>query len=142
MYIAYGKLKSLVLKDLQFSRTLYQNVNKGIPLVVQWLGLNDVTVRALGSTPGGGTKILHASAKKVSSLRGRGTLEADYADLGEPSIQVLLPSLPSVAEFQFSSVAQSCLTLCNPMNRSMPGLPVHHQLPEVSCFFCGLRLVI
>ena len=31
--------------------------------------------------------------------------------------------------FQFSSVAQSCPTLCNPMNRSMPGLPVHHQFP-------------
>ena len=31
---------------------------------------------------------------------------------------------------QFSSVAQSCLTLCDPMNRSMPGLLVHHQLPE------------
>ena len=31
---------------------------------------------------------------------------------------------------QFSSVAQSCLTLYDPMNRSMPGLPVHHQLPE------------
>ena len=31
---------------------------------------------------------------------------------------------------QFSSVAQSCLTHCDPMNRSMPGLPVHHQLPE------------
>ena len=31
---------------------------------------------------------------------------------------------------QFSSVAQSCMTLCNPMNRSTPGLPVHHQLPE------------
>ena len=31
---------------------------------------------------------------------------------------------------QFSSVAQSCPTLCNPMNRSTPGLPVHHQLPE------------
>ena len=30
---------------------------------------------------------------------------------------------------QFSSVAQSCLTLCHPMNRSMPGLPVIHQLP-------------
>ena len=30
----------------------------------------------------------------------------------------------------FSSVAQSCPTLCNPMNRSTPGLPVHHQLPE------------
>ena len=32
--------------------------------------------------------------------------------------------------FQFSSVAQSCLTLCDPMNCSTPGLPVHHQLPE------------
>ena len=31
---------------------------------------------------------------------------------------------------QFSSVAQSCPTFCNPMNRSTPGLPVHHQLPE------------
>ena len=30
---------------------------------------------------------------------------------------------------QFSSV-QSCLTLCDPMNRSTPGLPVHHQIPE------------
>ena len=31
---------------------------------------------------------------------------------------------------QFSSVAQLCLILCDPMNRSTPGLPVHHQLPE------------
>ena len=31
---------------------------------------------------------------------------------------------------QFSSVAQSCRTLCDPMNHSTPGLPVHHQLPE------------
>ena len=31
---------------------------------------------------------------------------------------------------QSSSVAQSCPTLCDPMNRSTPGLPVHHQLPE------------
>ena len=31
---------------------------------------------------------------------------------------------------QLSSVTQSCLTLCDPRNRSMPGLPVHHQLPE------------
>ena len=33
-------------------------------------------------------------------------------------------------EVQFSSVAQSCPTLCDPMNRSTPGLPVHHQFPE------------
>ena len=31
---------------------------------------------------------------------------------------------------QFSSVAQSCPTLCDPINCSTPGLPVHHQLPE------------
>ena len=31
---------------------------------------------------------------------------------------------------QFSSVAQSCPTLCDPMNRSTPGLPVHHHLPD------------
>ena len=32
--------------------------------------------------------------------------------------------------FQFSSVAQLCPTICDPMNRSTPGLPVYHQLPE------------
>ena len=35
-----------------------------------------------------------------------------------------------IKELQFSSVTQSCPTLCDPMNGSMPGLPVHHQLPE------------
>ena len=36
----------------------------------------------------------------------------------------------TLASVQFSSVAQSCSTLCNPLNRSTPGLPVHQQLPE------------
>jgi len=36
----------------------------------------------------------------------------------------------SFCKYQFSSVAQSCPTLCNSMNCSMPGLPVHHQLLE------------
>ena len=35
-----------------------------------------------------------------------------------------------ISSVQFSSVTQSCLTLCNPMNHSTPGLPVHHQLVE------------
>ena len=50
---------------------------------------------------------------------------------------LLLPSIfPSIRVFSnesalhVSSVAQSCPTLCNPMNCSMPGLPVHHQLLE------------
>ena len=38
--------------------------------------------------------------------------------------------LHSFSSVQFSSVAQSCPTHCDPMNRSMPGPPIHHQLPE------------
>ena len=36
----------------------------------------------------------------------------------------------NVSSVQISSVTQSCPTLCNPMNHNMPGLPLHHQLPE------------
>ena len=38
--------------------------------------------------------------------------------------------LITFSSVQFNSVAQSCLTPCNPMNRSTAGLHVHHQLPE------------
>ena len=62
-------------------------------------------------------------------------------DLPNPGIEPRSPalqanSLPAepqgkpINSVQFSSVAQSCLTLCDPMNRSTPGLPVHHQLME------------
>ena len=40
--------------------------------------------------------------------------------------------LNKIRSDQIRSVAQSCPTLCDPMNRSMPGLPVHHQLPELA----------
>ena len=40
------------------------------------------------------------------------------------------PNIWGKMVYSFSSVAQSCLTLCDPMNLSTPGLPVHHQLPE------------
>ena len=41
-----------------------------------------------------------------------------------------LPQNRYYCSVQFSSVAQSCPTLCDPMNRSTPSLPVHHQLQE------------
>ena len=47
----------------------------------------------------------------------------------DTTIQLLSCSIKAA---QFSSVAQSCLTLCDPMNHSTPGLPVHHQLPEIT----------
>ena len=46
---------------------------------------------------------------------------------------LLLPSIfPSISSVQFSTVAQSCPFLCNPIDCSMPGFPVHHQLPELT----------
>ena len=59
------------------------------------------------------------------------------AQATNPRSELQADSLPSdppgksnIIIFQFSSVAQSCPTLCDPMNHSTPGLPVHHQLPE------------
>ena len=65
-------------------------------------------------------------------------------DLPEPAVTPASPVSPSLAGrlftteppgnpfnyFQFSSVAQSCPTFCDPMDHSMPGLTVHLQLPE------------
>ena len=54
-----------------------------------------------------------------------------YHFLTRDVIHILcLPFIVGLTSVQFSSVAQSCPTLCNLMNRSTPGLPVHHQLPE------------
>ena len=47
-----------------------------------------------------------------------------------PQYSYLKNSVDRGASVQFSSFAQSCPTLCDPMNRSTPGLPVHHELPE------------
>ena len=49
---------------------------------------------------------------------------------GENFDLLLLKSVLMICLVQLSSVTQSCPTLCDPMNRSTPGLPVHHQLPE------------
>ena len=49
---------------------------------------------------------------------------------GEISPTSDMEMIPMKILVQFSSVTQSCLTLCDPMNRSMPGLSVHHQLLE------------
>ena len=57
----------------------------------------------------------------------------DAWDVIEKVITLLPHMVPlgfPVGSDQIRSVTQSCPTLCDPMNRSMPGLPVHHQLPE------------
>ena len=47
-----------------------------------------------------------------------------------------------ISSVQFSSVTQSCLTLCDPTNGSMPSLPVRHQLPEFKSKWVNLNLFI
>ena len=54
----------------------------------------------------------------------------NFAQRWDNLVQKLEKSSAQVSDNQFSSVTQSCPTLCDPMNRSTPGLPVHHQLPE------------
>ena len=55
------------------------------------------------------------------------SLFSTFTNLNTTTASTVL-SLPPLV--QFSLVAQSCPTLCNPMDHSTPGLPVHHQLPE------------
>ena len=50
-----------------------------------------------------------------------------YPEKNHSSKRHMYPNIHSV---QFSSVTQSCLPLCNPMDCSTPGFPVHHNLPE------------
>ena len=69
-----------------------------------------------------------------SSLVGYSPWGLKESDMTERLIHTILTAAggwrPQGGSVQFSSVAQSCLTLCNFMNRSTPGLPVHHHLPE------------
>ena len=66
----------------------------------------------------------------LENSRERGAWGAIVHRVAKSQIQLSDWHFHFTLKFQFSSVAQSCLTLCDPMNRSLPGLPVHHQLPE------------
>ena len=49
---------------------------------------------------------------------------------------------PGGLQSQFSSVAQSCPTLCDPMDYSMSGLPDHHQLPEFTQTHVHIEIIV
>ena len=68
-----------------------------------------------------GYKLVQPLWKTVCRFLRKLNIELPY----DPAIPLL-----GISTVEFSSVAQSCLTLCDPMNRSTPGLPVHYQLPE------------
>ena len=55
-----------------------------------------------------------------------------YKRKSERSREKLRVGLTDTNSVEFSSVTQLCLTLCNPMDCSTPGLPVHHKLPKLT----------
>ena len=98
-----------------------------------------------------GLKIRHSKSKDITSgpitswqidgetmeimtdfILGGSKITADGDCSHEIKRRLLLGRKAVTNLVQFSSVAQSCPTLCDPMNRSTPGLPVHHQLPEIT----------
>ena len=77
-------------------------------------------------------------------------------DIPDPGIETAPPASPTLqadclllhhlgspkGPSQFSSVTQSCPTLCHPMDCSRPGLPVHHQLPEFESLMPSSHLIL
>ena len=66
---------------------------------------------------------------EISALNIHATL---WFKLGVIAFEPVDPVQARLNWLQFSSVVQSCPTLCNPVDCSTPGLPVHHQLPELA----------
>ena len=73
--------------------------------------------------------ICYTSIKK-DGLEQNLSMSLSHRNVSSQEKFIQLDYLLTGKSVQFSSVAQSCLTLCNPMNCSTPGLPVHHQLPD------------
>ena len=76
------------------------------------------------------TTLMAESEEELKSLLMKVKVESEKVGLKLNIQKTKIMASGPISSVQFSSVAQLCRTLCNPMNRSMPGLPVHHQLPE------------
>ena len=76
------------------------------------------------------TILLAESKEELKSLLMKVKEESKNAGLKLNNQETKIMATGLISSVQFSSVTQSCLTLCDPMNRSTPGLPVHNQLPE------------
>ena len=100
------------------------NYSGGVPQTLCQTNPDNLNIAAIGRND-------PCSHKLTSSIQiGQGMLLSytlEISCLSLPDLALVFALVPSV---QFISVTQSCPTLCDPMNRSTSGLPVHHQLPE------------
>ena len=76
------------------------------------------------------TTLMAESEEELNSLLMKVKVESEKVGLKLNIQKTKIMESGPISSVQFSSFAQSCPALCDPMNRSTPGLPVHHQLPE------------
>ena len=76
------------------------------------------------------TTLMAESEEELKSLLMKVQEESEKVGLKLNIQKTKIMESGPISSVQFSSFAQSCPALCDPMNRSTPGLPVHHQLPE------------
>ena len=101
----------------------------GKEVTVLYLGSQEKCFETEASTLTNSAKKLSKTKKKVSTESSNIEITGD---LDQSLSQVRETDRMEDWEVQFSSVAQSCLTLCNSMDCSTPGFPVHHQLLELT----------
>ena len=107
-------------------------------LVVKNLPANVGNIRYPGSVPGSGRSpggghghpLQYSCLKNPMDRRAWWAMAHRLQRVGHDQINLAHKLTISLISDQIRSVAQSCPTLCDPMNRSTPGLPVYHQLPE------------
>ena len=75
-------------------------------------------------------KILNKLKRRMDKQSKNFNKELENIKKNHTELKNIITEVENTVSVQFTSVTQSCPTLCDPMNRSTPGLPVHHQLPE------------
>ena len=76
------------------------------------------------------TKIVNKLKRRMDKQSKNFNKELENIKKNHTELKNIITEVENTVSVQFTSVTQSCPTLCDPMNHSMPGLPVHHQIPE------------
>ena len=128
LHPTWGREKKEWREDLYFIQTLAQRYSMPCPLTFHYRGRLGNILIALGWQTSFQKQINLCYESRRPMLL---TCLPSIHPLGHPGWSFGQSPVGGLVSIQFSSVAQSCLTLCNPMNRT-PSLPVHHQLPELT----------